>query len=730
MSRVGLCHDDTSEVPDDRATDGATGGSASSQAADIDRRTWTPRPGLARLTRATVLLGPPLAGFAAVLAAARVVARPIGTTAFVVWLVGLMLLSFVAAYGLQRALRVLAPLRTLFRLSLVFPDQAPSRFSVALRSRTARGLTARLDDRPPTHQSAAEELLALLARLGRHDRLTRGHSERVRAYSVMLGEEIDLSRGDLDRLNWAALIHDIGKLDVPGGILNKEGQPDDDEWRELRKHPAAAAEYVEVLRPWLGDWVSAATQHHERWDGTGYPAGLAGSEIHPAGRIVAIADAYDVMTASRSYKRALPAPQARAELLKSAGTQFEPRLVRAFLQISLGRLQWVSGSIGWFAQLPRFARPPVATMLATGPGVALAVALAAGAVAGGVGNPLEADAGALTVVSPDHEPAAPAQGAGGSAGGERPSTIADEPGRGTVVAPVATTTVPPGREPAPTSTTILAGPGSIRPRSTTTVPAGGSPPPSTVAPSVTTSTAPPVTSTPPPTATTPTTTTARTRPATTTTTTTTPTTTTTSTTTTSPTTTSTTTTTTSTTTTLPPIYEWYQGGPSDTLTTQLPLDAPLATGPLPDYDPFRDAGPGLLIVRGDGITELDHTRAQWWSQRFARATRLTGTPVVDLFVATAGFDVGSSGAVDVGIYRCGIFIAPGNCWLVSSSTAHFDQAASGDDFGRVRMTLPAIDEALIADAYLVLKVAVPPTSGSDIWFAFATTTYPMRLQIF
>ena len=126
----------------------------------------------------------------------------------------------------------------------------------------------------------------------------------------MLGEQMGLSRGDLDRLNWAALLHDIGKLEVPEKLLNKPGRPTPDEWDVLRTHPGAAAAYVEPLRGWLGDWVDAATQHHERYDGTGYPEGLSGKHISLAGRIVSIADAYDVMTAARSYKKPLPAAQA------------------------------------------------------------------------------------------------------------------------------------------------------------------------------------------------------------------------------------------------------------------------------------------------------------------------------------------------------------------------------------------------------------------------------------
>src|SRR5262249_45835417 len=96
----------------------------------------------------------------------------------------------------------------------------------------------------------------------------------------------------------------------------------------------------------------AATEHHERYDGDGYPNGLAGDEISLAGRIVAVADAFDVMTAARSYKKPYPAEQARTELAKNAGTQFDPKIVRAFLAISLGKLRLVMGPVAWLTGLP------------------------------------------------------------------------------------------------------------------------------------------------------------------------------------------------------------------------------------------------------------------------------------------------------------------------------------------------------------------------------------------
>ena len=246
----------------------------------------------------------------------------------------------------DRGARRLLPLAALYRLALVFPDKAPSRYRIALRSGTAHQLSEKLrsdDSLGDTTSEAAENLLALVAAIGRHDRITRGHSERVRAYADLIGEQLGLSISDREKLHWSALVHDAGKIHVRAEVLNKPGRPNDEEWNELRNHPAAGGPLVEPLRPWLGDWVDAATQHHERVDGTGYPLGLSRDQITLAGRIVAVADAYDCMTSSRSYKRALPAEQARYELTRNSGTQFDPEIVRAFLGISVGRLHLIAG---------------------------------------------------------------------------------------------------------------------------------------------------------------------------------------------------------------------------------------------------------------------------------------------------------------------------------------------------------------------------------------------------
>ena len=129
-----------------------------------------------------------------------------------------------------------------------------------------------------------------------HDRLTRGHSERVRAYTHMVGEELKITGAALDHLRWSALLHDIGKLLVSAEILNKPGKLTDTEFEAIKQHPQFGRELVQPLVGWLGDSARAVWEHHERWDGQGYPSGLSGTDISLAGRIVAVTDAFDVMT--------------------------------------------------------------------------------------------------------------------------------------------------------------------------------------------------------------------------------------------------------------------------------------------------------------------------------------------------------------------------------------------------------------------------------------------------
>ena len=320
---------------------------------------WAAHPVLAALVRASVVLVPLALSVAAGVLAGR--ALPLGSTTVerIGWWLVVFLLSSVVLFVSDRLARRVLPLAVLLELSLVFPDRAPSRVRSA-RTASVRDLDTKLA-RLRAHglttepMRAAETLVVLVGLLGLHDKRTRGHSERVRALVDALTNEMGLSEEDRSRVRWAALVHDLGKLTVPTTILNKSGSLDDDEWDAIRRHPDEGVRLVAGLLPWLGDWGRAIGEHHERWDGLGYPGGLAGDDIGLGARIVSVADSYEVMTSARSYSRARSASAARKELTACAGAQFDPQVVRCFLSISLGRLRWIVGPLTWLAEIPFLA---------------------------------------------------------------------------------------------------------------------------------------------------------------------------------------------------------------------------------------------------------------------------------------------------------------------------------------------------------------------------------------
>ena len=341
---------------------------------------WGGRPWLAASLRLAAQAIPIALSVGVVYAASSLVPAPAGSPGpFIAWWAVLSALATLVFVVAGRVSRRLLPLAALMKLSLVFPDAAPSRFRLALGSGTVASLEKRLAEArrgvgADTPTEAAERLLALVALLDTHDALTRGHSERVRAYSQSIGRELGLDRAQLELLNWAALLHDVGKLDVPREILTKRGRPTEEEWVSLREHPVAGARLAASLRDWLGEWGDAIEQHHERWDGGGYPRGLVGTDISLAARIVAVADVFDVITSSRTYKEPSSPTAARMEITRCAGSQFDPEVVRAFLAISVRRGR-LAGALAWLANAAVLVRLPTQA----------AGTLSAGALAVGVG---------------------------------------------------------------------------------------------------------------------------------------------------------------------------------------------------------------------------------------------------------------------------------------------------------------------------------------------------------
>ncbi|HYO64296.1 MAG TPA: HD domain-containing phosphohydrolase [Pyrinomonadaceae bacterium] len=175
-------------------------------------------------------------------------------------------------------------------------------------------------------------LKALTSSLETRDSETHGHSERVVSFSLRLGRELGLGREALRSLEFGALLHDIGKIGVPDAILRKPASLTPDEWGKMRVHPLLGRQILEGIE-FLEGAARVVAEHHEKWDGSGYPLGLKGEAIDLNARIFAVADAFDAMTSDRVYRAGRPYEAAAAELDEFAGTQFDPAVVAAFHRV-------------------------------------------------------------------------------------------------------------------------------------------------------------------------------------------------------------------------------------------------------------------------------------------------------------------------------------------------------------------------------------------------------------
>ncbi len=163
------------------------------------------------------------------------------------------------------------------------------------------------------------------------DVYTRGHSERVTVYACVLAYWLDLPETTIQNIYQAGLVHDIGKIGIPDAVLNKPGRLTDDEYELIKMHPVIGANILAPIE-FLDEIRKIVLHHHERWDGRGYPAGLAGENIPLGARVVAVADAFDAMTSNRPYRKALPVEVALAEIERGKGTQFDPDMAEVFLK--------------------------------------------------------------------------------------------------------------------------------------------------------------------------------------------------------------------------------------------------------------------------------------------------------------------------------------------------------------------------------------------------------------
>jgi response regulator RpfG family c-di-GMP phosphodiesterase len=197
-----------------------------------------------------------------------------------------------------------------------------------VRDRTAE-LRSALRNIANTYQNT---LLALVAALDAREHETSDHSQRVVSYTAAIAQRMSIGGKELEEIGRGALLHDIGKIGVPDAVLLKPGKLTPDEWLEMRKHPDIGFQMIQTI-PFLDTPAQIVLSHQERWDGAGYPRNLQKNEIHIGARIFAVADTLDAMTSDRPYRKGTTFANAIQEIKRCANTQFDPEVVRAFLDI-------------------------------------------------------------------------------------------------------------------------------------------------------------------------------------------------------------------------------------------------------------------------------------------------------------------------------------------------------------------------------------------------------------
>src|SRR2546425_12613445 len=193
--------------------------------------------------------------------------------------------------------------------------------------------TAELDQALDSLENAYRTTLqALTAALETRDAETHGHSERVVTFSLRLGREYGLNAPQMKALEFGSLLHDIGKIGVPDAILRKPAKLTDEEWERMREHPVHGQQILRGIK-FLEGAARVVAQHHEKWDGSGYPLGLKSEEIDVCARIFAVADAFDAITSDRVYRKGRPYEAATRELDEWSNQQFDPKVVETFHRV-------------------------------------------------------------------------------------------------------------------------------------------------------------------------------------------------------------------------------------------------------------------------------------------------------------------------------------------------------------------------------------------------------------
>ena len=177
-----------------------------------------------------------------------------------------------------------------------------------------------------------QTMLGIANIVDQRDPYTAGHSHRVAEYSVAVAKQLKLSNVLIERVRWSALLHDLGKIGIPDAVLLKAGPFDQLERQIINHHPSIARDILGEVEA-MAEIVPCVLHHHERWDGSGYPAGLAGDAIPLLARVIAVADSFDAMTTDRPYRNALPIDEARRRLSDGSGSQWDERCIAAILEL-------------------------------------------------------------------------------------------------------------------------------------------------------------------------------------------------------------------------------------------------------------------------------------------------------------------------------------------------------------------------------------------------------------
>lgn len=213
---------------------------------------------------------------------------------------------------------------------VVFSESDLELLSVLCTQAAAAITNAQLHEQ--VRRSYLGAIMALVQAIEARDPYTKGHSEKVSEYATKFCEVLKLSSCEAESIQMAGLLHDVGKIGIPDYILLKPGKLTDEEYEQIKRHPVISSNIVEpVPFPW--DIKTPVRHHHERWDGKGYPDGLRGEEIPFTARIISITDTFDAITSDRAYRKAMKVEEALEAILHVSGTQLDPELARAFVEM-------------------------------------------------------------------------------------------------------------------------------------------------------------------------------------------------------------------------------------------------------------------------------------------------------------------------------------------------------------------------------------------------------------